>query len=59
MPATGLPRDREKLLSSPFIVSPDYGTRSSSVLALHDGRRRTAAMKGASRPTAQSAAKAV
>jgi len=37
MPATGLPQDREKLLSSPFIVSPDYGTRSSSVLALHEG----------------------
>jgi len=37
MPATGLPRDREKLLSSPFIVSPDYGTRSSSVLVLHEG----------------------
>ena len=37
LPATGLPRDREKLLSSPFIVSPNYGTRSSSVLALHAG----------------------
>lgn len=37
LPATGLPWDREKLLSSPFIVSPDYGTRSSSVLALHEG----------------------
>lgn len=36
MPATGLPWDREKLLSSPFIVSPDYGTRSSSVLAMRD-----------------------
>lgn len=36
LPATGLPQDREKLLSSPFIVSPDYGTRSSSVLALRD-----------------------
>lgn len=35
LPATGLPLDRERLLSSPFIVSPDYGTRSSSVLALH------------------------
>ncbi|AYD64602.1 hypothetical protein C4E15_13390 [Achromobacter spanius] len=37
MPATGLPPDRERLLSSPFIVSPDYGTRSSSVLVLFDG----------------------
>ncbi|QVQ27901.1 NRDE family protein [Achromobacter deleyi] len=36
LPATGLPLDRERLLSSPFIVSPNYGTRSSSVLALHD-----------------------
>ncbi|MFD4836924.1 NRDE family protein [Achromobacter sp. NPDC058515] len=34
LPATGLPLDRERLLSSPFIVSPNYGTRSSSVLAL-------------------------
>ncbi|HEY0297401.1 MAG TPA: NRDE family protein [Bordetella sp.] len=39
LPDTGLPRDRERLLSSPFIVSPDYGTRVSTVLALHaDGR---------------------
>lgn len=37
LPATGLPLDRERLLSSPFIVSPNYGTRSSSVLALHAG----------------------
>jgi uncharacterized protein with NRDE domain len=35
LPATGLPLARERLLSSPFIVSPDYGTRSSSVMALH------------------------
>ncbi len=35
LPATGLPLDRERLLSSPFIVSPEYGTRSSSVMALH------------------------
>lgn len=35
LPATGLPLDRERLLSSPFIVSPQYGTRSSSVMALH------------------------
>ena len=34
--ATGLPPDREKLLSSPFIVSPTYGTRSSTVLALRE-----------------------
>ena len=36
LPATGLVPDREKLLSSPFIVSPTYGTRSSTVLALCD-----------------------
>lgn len=39
LPATGLPLARERLLSSPFIVSPTYGTRASTVLALHaDGR---------------------
>lgn len=32
LPDTGLPPDRERLLSSPFIVSPDYGTRSSSLI---------------------------
>lgn len=31
LPETGLPLDKERLLSSPFIVSPDYGTKSSSV----------------------------
>ena len=36
LPATGLPLERERLLSSPFIVSPNYGTRSSSVLALRE-----------------------
>ena len=41
LPKTGLPLARERLLSSPFIVSPDYGTRSSSVLALRaDGQGR-------------------
>jgi uncharacterized protein with NRDE domain len=34
LPDTGLPRERERLLSSPFIVSPEYGTRCSTVLAL-------------------------
>ena len=34
LPATGIPLDRERLLSSPFIVSDDYGTRSSTVFAL-------------------------
>lgn len=31
LPETGLDRHRERLVSSPFIISPDYGTRSSSV----------------------------
>jgi uncharacterized protein with NRDE domain len=35
LPATGLPVDRERLLSSPFIISPAYGTRCSTILALH------------------------
>ncbi|ARP76292.1 hypothetical protein CAL11_09115 [Bordetella genomosp. 6] len=39
LPATGLALERERLLSSPFIVSPDYGTRSACVLALHDDGR--------------------
>lgn len=34
LPNTGLSRERERLLSSPFIVSGDYGTRCSTVLAL-------------------------
>lgn len=39
LPRTGIPLDRERLLSSPFIVSPNYGTRASTLLALHtDGR---------------------
>lgn len=37
LPRTGLPLERERLLSSPFIVSPDYGTRCSSIMALHAG----------------------
>ncbi|MFQ6691246.1 hypothetical protein OMF49_20980, partial [Bordetella pertussis] len=39
LPATGLALERERLLSSPFIVSPDYGTRSACILALHDDGR--------------------
>jgi len=34
LPDTGLTRERERLLSSPFIISRDYGTRCSTVLAL-------------------------
>ena len=39
LPATGLTLEFERLLSSPFIISPDYGTRCSTVLARSaDGR---------------------
>ncbi|SAI74630.1 Ser/Thr-rich protein T10 [Bordetella ansorpii] len=39
LPDTGVGLERERMLSSPFIVSPHYGTRASSILALHeDGR---------------------
>ncbi len=34
LPDTGLSRERERLLSSPFIVSAEYGTRCSTLLAL-------------------------
>ena len=34
LPATGVSRERERLLSSPFIVSADYGTRCSTVLTV-------------------------
>ncbi|TEA71866.1 NRDE family protein [Allopusillimonas ginsengisoli] len=34
LPATGLALERERLLSSPFIVSDTYGTRCSTVIAL-------------------------
>lgn len=32
LPATGVSLARERMLSSPFIVSPDYGTRSTAIL---------------------------
>ena len=34
LPATGVSPQWESLLSSPFIVSPEYGTRSSTVLLI-------------------------
>ena len=34
LPDTGLTRERERLLSSPFIVSNTYGTRCSTLIAL-------------------------
>ena len=39
LPSTGIPLERERLLSSPFIVSPDYGTRCSTVVAVHASGR--------------------
>lgn len=35
LPDTGLDRERERLLAAPLVVSPEYGTRSSSVLMVH------------------------
>jgi uncharacterized protein with NRDE domain len=35
LPSTGLTLERERLLSSPFIISPEYGTRCSTVIAVH------------------------
>ena len=41
LPATGVSPEWERLLSSPFIVDPRYGTRCSTVLAIaQDGRAR-------------------
>lgn len=34
LPSTGITRERERLLSSPFIVSDDYGTRCSTLVML-------------------------
>lgn len=34
LPATGIPLDWERLLSSAFVKSPNYGTRSSTVLCV-------------------------
>jgi len=39
LPDTGLSRERERLLSSPFIISPDYGTRCSTIVAIHASGR--------------------
>ena len=32
LPDTGIDRDLERLLSAPFVISPHYGTRSSTVV---------------------------
>jgi len=34
LPETGIPHERERLLSAPFIVSNDYGTRCSTIVAI-------------------------
>lgn len=41
LPDTGVTRERERLLSAPFIVSDSYGTRSSTLVTIdRDGRVR-------------------
>lgn len=37
LPATGVPLEWERLLSAAFVISPDYGTRSSTVLTCSTG----------------------
>lgn len=38
LPATGIGVERERALSAPFIVTPEYGTRASTMLLVsHDG----------------------
>ncbi|NYT61135.1 NRDE family protein [Alcaligenaceae bacterium] len=39
LPSTGLSLERERLLSSPFIISPNYGTRCSTIIAVHASGR--------------------
>ena len=34
LPATGIPLERERLLSAPFIVGDDYGTRCATVVTI-------------------------
>ena len=34
LPQTGIPRERERILSAAFITSPNYGTRASSVISI-------------------------
>jgi uncharacterized protein with NRDE domain len=43
LPDTGLGLERERFLSSPFIVGPAYGTRCSTALTIDDSRRMQAA----------------
>lgn len=39
LPDTGFSLEFERLLSSPFIISPDYGTRCSTIIAVHESGR--------------------
>ncbi len=41
LPDTGIGRERERLLSSAFVVSPDYGTRSSTAIIVSSKGRIT------------------
>jgi uncharacterized protein with NRDE domain len=34
LPSTGVTRERERMLSAPFIVSESYGTRSSTIVTI-------------------------
>jgi uncharacterized protein with NRDE domain len=34
LPQTGIPPEWERVLSAPFVLNPDYGTRCSTVLLL-------------------------
>ncbi|VCU69727.1 hypothetical protein PIGHUM_01790 [Pigmentiphaga humi] len=43
LPSTGIPLERERALSAAFIITPDYGTRSQTVLAVTRGGRVQAA----------------
>jgi uncharacterized protein with NRDE domain len=54
LPHTGLSPARERLLSSPFIASAEYGTRSTTLLLLRrggGGEMREQAFDAAARPT--------
>ncbi|HEY0767167.1 MAG TPA: NRDE family protein, partial [Steroidobacteraceae bacterium] len=39
LPRTGLAREWERILSAPFVLHPDYGTRCSSVVLQEPGGR--------------------
>ncbi len=41
LPDTGIPEEWERLLSSPFIVSPEYGTRATTAVLVDSDRRVT------------------